>query len=123
MRAHDLVKTRGAIPVRFDPHDDIRDVDQPAGHGPDAGADLQHARPNETPNQPEDMVAVAAGLEHRLQVVRGVAVLRLAESAVGGRGVLHRSEHGTTTERGTRNPEPEPGTWNLELGTAVAFAL
>ena len=51
--------------------------------------DLEHPRPDERTDQAEDVVRVSPGLLHRFQVVGGVAVLCLAESAVGVRDVLH----------------------------------
>ena len=69
--------------IRLDPDHHLGDIDQAAGHRADARADLEHPRPEERTNQAEDVVRVSLGLLHRLQVVGGVAILRLAVSAVG----------------------------------------
>ena len=80
--AHRDLDPLDAVAVRFDPDDFVRDAGQLAAHRADAAPDLEHARADVRPEQVEDMRAVPTRFLDRLEILGGVAILCLIESAI-----------------------------------------
>jgi hypothetical protein len=82
MRAELFACPRRAVEVRLDAGHLLGHVEELAGHRADPAAHFEHARANVRPHKAEDMGLIPARLAHRLEVVGGVLLLRLCESAV-----------------------------------------
>ena len=88
--AHVRLEPGQAAGIGLDPDHQISRCHQLAGHGPDAGADLENAAADKRPEQAEYVIAIATRLLDDLEIVGGVLVLRLVEPAIDVRAVAHR---------------------------------